>query len=842
VSSMADDDEGFDDEPSPPTEPGHPVGRWLQKLMGFTKKRSAEPPIEIDPPAPPRQAARPPMFEMPSAQRDDATEFAIPPLPPPDIEEPHALKPVPPSARPEVPSVAPPALRPSAPAPTASAPPPPSATRTQPPGLAPAGLGEILGGTTPAPTPPAGPSVEGLTAMSSATGPVVVRSPRQDRIIPESTTPPAPPYPVLDVRPIPAAIPPGTPPARGPIQIEREPIGADASFGIPKLPPRTSAVPPPKLVRGAVPPPPSDAPGPATPKPLEADVPEPPAEFLERFAASMQLELPAIERPGPGPSAPPEAEARPRISPGPRPASPPPLPSAQRAAAQAQRPSVPLLPIERPGHSPGTPPDAAEPAAPQAWAPRRMQPIPPIPADVPDPVTQFVPQPIELPTPVLHAPTEAAPVVVAESEMPALLRELPLGSREDVAPGEIPEGMLVAQPSTPRPSTWRRNQWPQIDEQEAAVKPVWRQPWAIVTFIVLMLGIGWVVGHSQAPDNDVHATPMTRLLRTFGLGGARFTANIDTDPPGAWIAIDGKDLGRRTPSTLELLPGEHTLALSMPDLGEVQVPLNGKRGQKLKISEALHGSLDVVASDPALPVQMSLDGAPAGYLPVHIAKLPPGLHELQFSGPRMQPWAQNVNVGIRKNTRLVSKPMLSPATGFVQVLAQMNDENGSAPLPGASVFVDGTLSGTTPTTIELPRGPHSLRVQFEGVTAPIQVIDLPGGNKRFATFQFGLDSDLPPLKLQGPFPNLLSKQPATIVATLDGLEADDVREAWLHLCTPDGLWSRYAMAIAPGDHGTELRVTLPTAGFKADEKATWYLSAATKQGDDFFTDMQKSTH
>jgi len=355
-----------------------------------------------------------------------------------------------------------------------------------------------------------------------------------------------------------------------------------------------------------------------------------------------------------------------------------------------------------------------------------------------------------------------------------------------------------------------------------------------------MLGIGWIVGHSQAPDNDVHATPMTRLLRTVGLGGARFTADIDTDPPGAWIAIDGKDLGRRTPSTLELVPGEHALTLSMPDLGEVKVDLKGRRGQTVKVNEALHGSLDVIASDPSLPVQMSLDGAPQGYLPVHVAKLPPGLHELQFSGPKMQPWAQNVNVGIRKSTRVVSKPMLSPATGVVQVLAQMNDENGSAPLSGASVYVDGALGGTTPATIELPRGPHSLRVQFEGVVAPIQVIDLPGGNKRFATFQFGLDSDLPPLKLDGDEKKLLSRKPAVVSAGLDGLEADDLREAWLHVLTPDGLWSRFEMTIESGPRGAQLTVNFPVSQFGGEDKATWYLSAATKQGDEFFTEVQKS--
>jgi hypothetical protein len=449
-------------------------------------------------------------------------------------------------------------------------------------------------------------------------------------------------------------------------------------------------------------------------------------------------------------------------------------------------------------------------------------------------------------TPVLRAPSEAAPVRVDESEMTAQLRELPLGRAEQETPGEVPDGMLVAQPSRPRPpgarsKFARRGEWPELDDLEQGTPPLWRRPWVIATFVAVMLGIGWIVGHSQAPDNDVHATPMTRLLRTVGLGGARFTADIDTDPPGAWIAIDGRDLGRRTPSTLELMPGVHALTLSMPDLGEVKLDLKGRRGQKVKVSEALHGSLDVVASDPSLPVQMSLDGAPQGYLPVHVAKLPPGLHELQFSGPRMQPWAQNVNVGIRKNTKVVSKPMLSPATGVVSVLAQMNDENGSAPLSGASVYVDGDLRGTTPATIELPRGPHSLRVQFEGVVAPIQVIDLPGGNKRFATFQFGLDSDLPPLKLDGDAKKLLAKKPAVVSAVLDGLDADDLREAWLHVLTPDGLWSRFEMTIESGARGAVLTVNFPVSQFNGEEKATWYLSAATKQGDEFFTEVQRST-
>ena len=819
------------------SEPGHPVGRWLQKLMGFGKKKDeaeeiAPPSLRKPQPAPARPAAaapaKPPALHPPgarSAPRIEPTELEPAPLPAPqiDFEEPHVL---PASAGSRMPEWMPPVQ-------------PPRAS----PGLTTAGMNEILGkkapvAATPAP-PPAKPAVggarlEGLTGMSSSGH------------VPDSGkgSPPASPYPVLEVKP-PAPPAPGAP--RGPIQIDHEPVGADTAFAIPKLPPRGAAQGPARptfpghQVGRAAPNPPAPAPpaqqpaakaahqesrasdpaappqGPAAPARRAGDVPEPPAEFLERFAASLRT-APGLEPAAPE-AAPPPATAPPPPQPQPRAAEPQP---------RAQRPVIPPGGTPRRSHLPELPADAATPIVPARAKPEPRTPVAQRPIDTP--VT----------APVLRAPSESAPVPVAESEMREMMRELPLGPSAVDPGGEIPEGMLVATPAKARPRLSRRNEWPELDRFEKAPAPLWRRPWVIGLFIVVMLGIGWIVGHSQAPDNDVHATPMTRLLRTVGLGGARFTADIDTDPPGAWIAIDGKDLGRRTPSTLELIPGSHALTLSMPDLGEVKVDLKGKRGQTVKVNEALHGSLDVIASDPSLPVQMSLDGAPQGYLPVHVAKLPPGLHELQFSGPKMQPWAQNVNVGIRKNTKVVSKPMLSPATGVVQVLAQMNDENGSAPLSGASVYVDGALGGTTPATIELPRGPHSLRVQFEGVVAPIQVIDLPGGNKRFATFQFGLDSDLPPLKLDTDEKKLLSKKPAVVSAGLDGLEADDLREAWLHVLTPDGLWSRFEMTIESGPRGAVLTVNFPVSQFSGEDKATWYLSAATKQGDEFFTEVQKS--
>lgn len=758
-------------------EPGHPVGRWLSRLVDLGRKAIGRAPVPSH--TAPVSAydamlssssagAQPTRESQPIAPVKNVPRPAAADL---DISEPHAM----PERAGQV---------------TA---PPPAIERPGNRGLAAAGLDDILGAA-------AGGSqrfepirpVEGLTAVSAPTGPL--GSSPAIGVRPGSVVPNAPPYPVIDVGS-------AQPPSRKPIQIEREPLGADTSFSIPRLPAREPA----KPARAPAVEPPVTTPVAAVGNSQSAEpapppivrppaVPEPPADFLAEFAAT------------------PWAEGQPAP---PRSVGPPPLPADLRSQAPVARVAGLATPVGAP-ITPETPVVVV-----------RSNPVP---------------------APVLRIPTPADPVVVSASEVPALMRELKLPRSSAVlahpaGASDVPDGMLVSRPAAIRPpgARSRLTAWPGADELAGGPAPLWRRPWVIGAFIAVLFGIGWLVGHSQAPDNDVHATPMTRVLRTLGIGGARFTATVDTDPPGAWISVDGKEISRQTPATLELIPGAHTITLFMPELGSIPVKVNGSRGQKVKVSEALHGSLDVHALDSALPVKMSLDGQPQGWLPVHVDRLPPGMHEVQFSGPNMQPWGQTVNVGIRQATDVVARPMVSPATGQLQVAASINDENGTAPLAGALVFVDGESRGVTPLNLELPRGPHSLRVLFSGETAPVQVIDLPGGNRRFASFQFGLDSDLPPLRLKGSFATISANRPTVITAELEGLDVRDLRDAWLHVRSSEGLWRRYQMALRNGGDGAELSVAFPNMVFDPQGRVTWYLSASTPQGDEFFTEIQRST-
>ncbi len=392
--------------------------------------------------------------------------------------------------------------------------------------------------------------------------------------------------------------------------------------------------------------------------------------------------------------------------------------------------------------------------------------------------------------------------------------------------------------ATPAPAV-RSHVWPAPHDLEDHETPLWRQPWLIAAVVLVLFGLGWWLGHQETRTTS-NASPFARVLTAVGLGGAHFALKVESDPPGAWIAIDGKDTGQRTPATFNLKPGLHRIRYSLPDLGSYQAIVTGSNGQDRIMSEALHGTLEVRATNPALPVRMSLDGQDQGFLPVSLTQVPPGLHQMQFSGPDLQSWAQTVNVPVRGTARIEAQPVITPATGVLQVQATLNDDAGSAPLKGATVYVDGELRGRTPLKLELARGPHSLRVTYDDERAPIQVLDLPGGNERFATFAFGIDSDLPTLRLQGDVSRLSASKPGTVSAALEGMAVRDVREAHLHVKGADGLWRRLDMTVAADARGVVVSAPFPTTLLRGQSRTPWYVSVSSAQGDEFFTEIQRA--
>src|SRR2546427_7166127 len=103
-----------------------------------------------------------------------------------------------------------------------------------------------------------------------------------------------------------------------------------------------------------------------------------------------------------------------------------------------------------------------------------------------------------------------------------------------------------------------RPDWPSERELERA-RPRRAHPWMWLLGLVVLLAGAWLAGLIPAAPRW-----RDRGLTLLGLGGARFQGSVDSRPPGAWIAADGKDLARRTPPSPRRPAREEQIRVSFP--------------------------------------------------------------------------------------------------------------------------------------------------------------------------------------------------------------------------------------------------------------------------------------
>jgi hypothetical protein len=282
------------------------------------------------------------------------------------------------------------------------------------------------------------------------------------------------------------------------------------------------------------------------------------------------------------------------------------------------------------------------------------------------------------------------------------------------------------------------------------------------------------------------------------------------------------------------------VTLTLPGGAQYSQSVSGRKDTTVPLEVSLLGSLHVGSAGPATPVAVTLDGESRGWAPVDAANLQPGAHELEFRSPGQPPWAQTVVVPPRGEARVTARPFDLPATGVLQVTATMIDDDGNHDLRGAAVIVDGVRRGATPLELELARGPHSVRVEYHGETAGVQVIDLPGGNERYAGFTFGAGGPPGALVLRSPLGTIARDAATPVTVALPGLMPREMREVWLHVRTPDGAWRRYPMTLHDGDGGLTASTVFPAASLDARGDAPFYVSALVTSGVEYFTDIRNA--
>ncbi|UJR87057.1 TonB-dependent receptor domain-containing protein [Sandaracinus amylolyticus] len=195
---------------------------------------------------------------------------------------------------------------------------------------------------------------------------------------------------------------------------------------------------------------------------------------------------------------------------------------------------------------------------------------------------------------------------------------------------------------------------------------------------------------------------------------------VETDPPGALVYLDRRDLGSRgrTPRTLAVEPGAHRVLVQAEghepaQSDEVRATVGGEVVVSVPLVRIL-GSARVVGAPQGAAIRVDDEESPSlGVVPATI-ELTPGAHTLIVSAPGRQTTRVPVSVAARETTPVsIDLPL---ETGSLVVDAQER---------GALIEIDGEAAGFTPAVLsEVPSGRHTVRVVRPGFRPYEDEIDI----------------------------------------------------------------------------------------------------------------------
>lgn len=213
---------------------------------------------------------------------------------------------------------------------------------------------------------------------------------------------------------------------------------------------------------------------------------------------------------------------------------------------------------------------------------------------------------------------------------------------------------------------------------------------------------------ASLPDSDKRDV-RAALMR---LGPKVALVTVTSTPTGAEVFVDRKDLGSRgkTPLTIAVPPGAHTLLLELEGHRGANVKLTAARGREAKQAVELPrvvGSVSLKGTPEGAVVRLGVDGEELGRLPATF-ELPPGQRVLTVQAPGFI--TQQVVVDVKGDVGTSADVTLAQqqkATGKVVVTSNRE---------ASIVRVDGRDYGFTPTVLTLPVGEYEVEVTADDVT------------------------------------------------------------------------------------------------------------------------------
>jgi hypothetical protein len=202
------------------------------------------------------------------------------------------------------------------------------------------------------------------------------------------------------------------------------------------------------------------------------------------------------------------------------------------------------------------------------------------------------------------------------------------------------------------------------------------------------------------------------LMPTTDAAAEVGTLAVQTNPAGASVVIDGKQLGV-TPLSLALAPGRHVLELvTEGDVRSIPVTITpgGQVSQFIEFPHTAPSTLGElqIRTEPA-GAQVSVDGRPLGKSPLTAEGLTPGPHTVVLEN-ELGAVTQRVNIEAGTTQSLVvplaASPRGAPVSGWIAVNAPVD----------VQLFEHQRLLGSSETDrIMVPVGRHDLEIVNEAL-------------------------------------------------------------------------------------------------------------------------------
>jgi len=194
---------------------------------------------------------------------------------------------------------------------------------------------------------------------------------------------------------------------------------------------------------------------------------------------------------------------------------------------------------------------------------------------------------------------------------------------------------------------------------------------------------------------------------------------VESNPAGARVSVDGKEVGVTPLKTTDVQPGKHEIRLSLAGHRDVlrKVALeNAKEKRLVEALEARQGHLRVTTAPAGATVLV--DGKPVGRTPIDGAPVLAGEHTIELRLERYQPATRRVAVAEGASVKLAVT--LSASPGKLDVTTTP---------AGAAVLLDGKSVGTTPLSVDaVTIGKHVVRIEKGGHDPVERQVEVgPGG-------------------------------------------------------------------------------------------------------------------